>query len=126
MPFFDLNGAGRRVRRLSGCRPLPTGGWKLARRRVKRKNSNIGTGPAWRAAAEALIASAILLVGSCDGKENTYAPPPPPKVIVAQPTRETVRWPAPAGHPRGYTLHPAELAVCHAGARKWPPLFEIG
>jgi membrane fusion protein, multidrug efflux system len=36
-----------------------------------------------------LIASAVLL-GGCDGKENTYAPPPPPKVIVTKPTIETV------------------------------------
>ena len=33
---------------------------------------------------------AALFLGGCDGKENTYAPPPPPKVIVAKPTIETV------------------------------------
>lgn len=90
MVFFDLTAAGRRARRVFGYRPLPTKGWKLARRTVRPKNSNIGSGPAWRAAAESLIASAILLLGSCEGKENTYAPPPAPKVIVAQPSRETV------------------------------------
>ena len=68
---------------------LPTRGWKLAGHTVNRRKSNIGSVPAWRAAAASLIAS-VLLLGGCDGKENTYAPPPPPKVIVAKPTSETV------------------------------------
>ena len=69
---------------------MPTRGWKLARHRVNRRKSNIGSVTAWRATAASLIASAVLLVGGCDGKENTYAPPPPPKVIVTKPTIETV------------------------------------
>ena len=69
---------------------LPTRGWKLARHRDDRRKSNGGNVPAWREAAASLIASAVLVVGGCDGKENTYAPPPPPRVIVAKPTIETV------------------------------------
>ena len=76
-------------RRVFGCRPTvcrPGAGSWLATRKRK---SNSGGAPAWRAIAASLIASAVLAVGGCDGKENTYAPPPP-KVIVTKPTIETV------------------------------------